>query len=185
MAKKTKAEEEYADLVIQSLVQEDYSVSKPVESAATSNESQDMEDKGDAQEADGAKVDKKSTSTEKNVAIATPQVPQNRKNKTKDIAVNKECIVKRDYEESFMRESGMTARKGKQVCIRSNFHDRIMKLIQVIGKNEVTIASYIDMCWHLISRTIKRILPSLSASISRHSLTYKNKRHETDKEELW
>ena len=133
MAKKTKAEEEYADLVIQSLVQEDYSVSKPVESAATSNESQDMEDKGDAQEADGAKVDKKSTSTEKNVAIATPQVPQNRKNKTKDIAVNKECIVKRDYEESFMRESGMTARKGKQVCIRSNFHDRIMKLIQVIG----------------------------------------------------
>ena len=50
-----------------------YSVSKPVESAATSNESQDMEDKGDAQEADGAKVDKKSTSTEKNVAIATPQ----------------------------------------------------------------------------------------------------------------
>ena len=51
MAKKTKAEEEYADLVIQSLVQEDYSVSKPVESAATSNESQDMEDKGDAQEA--------------------------------------------------------------------------------------------------------------------------------------
>ena len=58
MAKKTKAEEEYADLVIQSLVR-DYSVSKPVESAATSNESQDMEDKGDAQEADGAKVDKK------------------------------------------------------------------------------------------------------------------------------
>lgn len=47
MAKKTKAEEEYADLVIQSLVQEDYSVSKPVKSAATSNESQDMEDKGD------------------------------------------------------------------------------------------------------------------------------------------
>ena len=72
MAKKTKAEEEYADLVIQSLVQEDYSVSKPVKSAATSNESQDMEDKGDAQEADGTKVDKKSTFTEKNVAIATP-----------------------------------------------------------------------------------------------------------------
>lgn len=45
MAKKTKAEEEYADLVIQSLVQEDYSVSKPVESAATSNESQDMKTK--------------------------------------------------------------------------------------------------------------------------------------------
>lgn len=63
MAKKTKAEEEYADLVIQSLVQEDYSVSKLVESAATSNESQDMEDKGDAQEADGAKVDNLNSAT--------------------------------------------------------------------------------------------------------------------------
>ena len=57
MAKKTKAEEEYADLVIQSLVQEDYSVSKPVESAATFNEPQDVKDNGNAQEAHGAKVD--------------------------------------------------------------------------------------------------------------------------------
>ena len=165
MAKKTKAEEEYADLVIQSLVQEDYSVSKPVESAATSNESQDMEDKGDAQEADGAKVDKKSTFTEKNVAIATPQVPQNRKNKTKDIAVNKECIVKRDYEESFMRESGMTARKGKQVCIRSNFHDRIMKL------NEVTIASYID---NVLASHFEDYQEDIAESFGKHIKTFTN-----------
>lgn len=144
MAKKTKAEEEYADLVIQSLVQEDYSVSKPAENAATPNEPQDMKDYGDAQEVHGMKVDEKSTNTEKNMEITTPQVPQSKKNKAKAVAANKEYIVKRDYEESFVRESGMTARKGKQVCIRSNYHDRIMKLIQVVGKNEVTIASYID-----------------------------------------
>lgn len=114
---------------------------------------------------------KKSTSTEKNVAIATPQVPQNRKNKTKDIAVNKKCIVKRDYEESFMRESGMTARKGKQVCIRSNFHDRIMKLIQVIGKNEVTIASYID---NVLASHFEDYQEDIAESFGKHIKTFTN-----------
>lgn len=171
MAKKTKAEEEYADLVIQSLVQEDYSVSKPVESAATFNEPQDVKDNGDTQEAHGAKVDEKSTSTEKNVAVTTPQFPQSKKNKAKDVETNKECIVKRDYEESFMRESGMTARKGKQVCIRSNYHDRIMKLIQVIGKNEVTIASYID---NVLASHFEDYQEDIAESFGRHIKTFTN-----------
>ena len=76
MAKKTKAEEEYADLVIQSLVQEDYSVSKPAENAATPNEPQYMKDNGDAQKVHGMKVDEKSTNTEKKMEITTPQVSQ-------------------------------------------------------------------------------------------------------------
>lgn len=171
MAKKTKAEEEYADFVIQSLVQEDYSVSKPVESAATSNESQDVKDNGNAQEAHGVKVDEGFTSTEKNVTAATPQIPLSRKNKAKDIAVNKECIVKRAYEESFMRESGMTARKGKQVCIRSNYHDRIMKLIQVVGKNEVTIASYID---NVLTSHFEDYQEDIAESFGKHIKTFTN-----------
>lgn len=165
MAKKTKAEEEYADLVIQSLVQEDYSVSKPVESTVTSNESQDMKDNGDAQVAHSVKVDKK------DMEVTAPQVPQSKKNKAKDIATNKECIVKRNYEESFMRESGMTARKGKQVCIRSNYHDRIMKLIQVIGKNEVTIASYID---NVLASHFEDYQEDIAESFGKHIKTFSN-----------
>ena len=49
-----------------------------------------------------------------------------------------------DYENLFIRESGITARLGKTVYIRKEFHDRILKIIQVVGNNEVSLFSYID-----------------------------------------
>jgi hypothetical protein len=49
-----------------------------------------------------------------------------------------------DYENLFIRESNVTARLGKTVYIRKEFHDRILKIIQVIGANEVSLSSYID-----------------------------------------
>jgi len=49
-----------------------------------------------------------------------------------------------DYESLFIRESGVTARLGKTVYIRKEFHDRILKIIQVVGGNEVSLFSYID-----------------------------------------
>jgi hypothetical protein len=49
-----------------------------------------------------------------------------------------------DYEALFIRESNITARLGKTVYIRREFHDRIQKIVQVIGENEVSLFSYID-----------------------------------------
>ena len=49
-----------------------------------------------------------------------------------------------DYETLFIREVHITARLGKTVYIRKEFHDRILKIIQVIGDNEVSLFSYID-----------------------------------------
>jgi hypothetical protein len=49
-----------------------------------------------------------------------------------------------DYEELFIQEAGITARTGKSVYIRKDHHDRIMKIVQVIGKNQVSLFSYID-----------------------------------------
>jgi hypothetical protein len=51
---------------------------------------------------------------------------------------------KLDYEALFIRESNTTARLGKMVYIRREFHDRIQKIVQVIGGNEVSLFSYID-----------------------------------------
>jgi hypothetical protein len=45
---------------------------------------------------------------------------------------------------AFIKESDTVARLGKTVYIRKEFHDRIMKIIQVIGENEVSMFSYID-----------------------------------------
>ncbi|KAA6340802.1 hypothetical protein EZS27_011347 [termite gut metagenome] len=49
-----------------------------------------------------------------------------------------------DYETLFIKESNITARLGKTVYIRKEFHERIQKIVQVIGDNEVSLFSYID-----------------------------------------
>ena len=49
-----------------------------------------------------------------------------------------------DYENMFIHESGITARLGKTVYIRKEFHDRILKITQVVAGNEVSLFSYID-----------------------------------------
>nr|WP_198404212.1 DUF3408 domain-containing protein [Porphyromonas gingivalis] len=49
-----------------------------------------------------------------------------------------------DYEILFIQEAGITARTGKSVYIRKEHHDRITRIVQVIGKNQVSLFSYID-----------------------------------------
>lgn len=48
------------------------------------------------------------------------------------------------YEELFFKDSSQSARLGKAVTIRPEFHDKIMKIIQVIGSNKISLFSYID-----------------------------------------
>jgi len=50
-----------------------------------------------------------------------------------------------DYESLFIREAGgITAREGKTVYIRKQYHDRILKIVRVIGGNELSLFSYLD-----------------------------------------
>lgn len=50
-----------------------------------------------------------------------------------------------DYETLFIREAaGITAREGKTVYIRKEYHDRILKIVRVIGGNELSLFSYLD-----------------------------------------
>jgi hypothetical protein len=51
---------------------------------------------------------------------------------------------KEKYQELFVHEASITTRQGKLVYISKDYHNRILKIIQVIGKNEVSIASYMD-----------------------------------------
>jgi hypothetical protein len=48
------------------------------------------------------------------------------------------------YEKRFLTKADIPARSGKQVSIRKKYHDRISKIVQVSGENEVTIFSYVD-----------------------------------------
>lgn len=49
-----------------------------------------------------------------------------------------------DYESLFLVNAEIPTRSGKLVSIREKYHDRITKIVQVIGKKEVSIFSYID-----------------------------------------
>jgi len=50
-----------------------------------------------------------------------------------------------DYESLFIREAGgITAREGKTVYIRKKYHDRILKIVRVIGGNDLSLFSYLD-----------------------------------------
>jgi len=48
------------------------------------------------------------------------------------------------YETLFLVNSSIPTRSGKLVSIREKYHDRIAKIVQIIGKKEVSIFSYID-----------------------------------------
>ena len=48
------------------------------------------------------------------------------------------------HKELFVKNTSLKARKGIQVYIRPEFHEQIQRIIDVVGKKEVTIASYLD-----------------------------------------
>ena len=50
---------------------------------------------------------------------------------------------KQDYKSLFMRDASITARSGKTAYISKEHHERITKIVQVIGKNDITLFSYI------------------------------------------
>jgi hypothetical protein len=88
-----------------------------------------------------AKAPTSPASTEPDLAIQNPDKnpdslkEENRRRKGKT----------QDYESLFIRTAnGITAREGKTVYIRKQYHDRILKIVQVIGGNELSLFSYLD-----------------------------------------
>ncbi|WP_217607288.1 DUF3408 domain-containing protein [Chitinophaga sp. GbtcB8] len=49
-----------------------------------------------------------------------------------------------DYEKQFFKNSGTAARNGKSVYIRPEFHERLSRIVQVIGEDKLTIYAYLD-----------------------------------------
>jgi hypothetical protein len=81
-----------------------------------------------------AEQSEKVTNETTQVTVSTEQPKEEGKRKRKS----------QDYESLFIRESNDTARLGKTAYIRKEYHDRILKIVQVIGGNEVSLFSYID-----------------------------------------
>lgn len=49
-----------------------------------------------------------------------------------------------DYESIFFKKTDTNARDGKTVYIRPEFHEKLTRIIQVIGEDKITIYAYLD-----------------------------------------
>ncbi|GGF14390.1 DUF3408 domain-containing protein [Flavobacterium limi] len=49
-----------------------------------------------------------------------------------------------NYESLFFKKSGTNAREGKTVYIRPDFHEKLTRIVQVIGEDKVSIYAYLD-----------------------------------------
>ncbi|MBD0724785.1 conjugal transfer protein TraB [Flavobacterium sp. L1I52] len=49
-----------------------------------------------------------------------------------------------DYESIFFKRSDTNARDGKTVYIRPDFHEKLSRIVQVIGEDKITIYAYLD-----------------------------------------
>lgn len=49
-----------------------------------------------------------------------------------------------DYESIFFKKSDTNARDGKTVYIRPEFHEKLTRIIQVIGEDKIPIYAYLD-----------------------------------------
>lgn len=49
-----------------------------------------------------------------------------------------------DYESIFFKKPSTSARDGKTVYIRPDFHEKLSRIVQVIGGDKITIYAYLD-----------------------------------------
>lgn len=50
----------------------------------------------------------------------------------------------RSYRDHFLKEPNAKARSGKLVYVRKEYHERISRIIQVIGENDASLYGFID-----------------------------------------
>lgn len=72
----------------------------------------------------------KQSAPSKNVAVANNQEVKESKN--------------RSYGSSFLKNHSMTSRGQKTIYVRDEYHERLTRIIQVIGENEIPIYAYLD-----------------------------------------
>lgn len=51
---------------------------------------------------------------------------------------------KENYVEIFLKETTTRARDGKTVYIRPEFHEKLTRIVQVIGEDKISIYAYLD-----------------------------------------
>lgn len=124
MGKKTKAEEIDPDFIINAFRQDDPTIPLPARSTGRTAEKEDGT-KGHGQE------------------NAVPPMPAETDGNGTE-RCQRQKSGEQEYLALFMKEASIPARMGKTVYVRKEFHERIQLILRIIGKDEVSLFSYID-----------------------------------------
>jgi hypothetical protein len=69
-------------------------------------------------------------------SVKEPETPKEESKRRKNKA--------QEYETLFFKDAAIKTRSGKVVYIRKEYHDRILKIVRVIGENEFSLFGYLD-----------------------------------------
>ena len=152
MARKTKASDIDSNFIINAFRRDDMTI--PPEARSTPIETE--------QELSGE-------DNEIAVPQETNQTQPTVKETAKEETERRRKVVKPDYEKTFVCGTSVTARHGRQVYIRNEYHDRIQKIIHVIGHNEISIASYLD---NVLAHHFSMFGSDISESFNNHLKSY-------------
>lgn len=81
------------------------------------------------------------------------EAPEKEDSNSKELPQEKPAVKERsrtkrgneaDYESIFFKKSETNARDGKTVYIRPEFHEKLTRIIQVIGEDKISIYAYLD-----------------------------------------
>lgn len=85
--------------------------------------------------------------------------------KVKEVSRSKKTEVEDGYMQLFIRDTDMSARSGKLVYVRQDYHDRIVRIIQVIGKNKLSLFGYID---HVLAQHFEQYEEEIKKLYKKH-----------------
>ena len=97
---------------------------------------------------DGVKREGLQLPTEQTVEALEKEYVQPEKLPLEKPAVKEKTKIKKtngtDYESLFFKRTDTNARDGKTVYIRPDFHEKLSRIVQVIGEDKISIYGYLD-----------------------------------------
>ena len=92
---------------------------------------------------DGIKKEGLQIPVEKEIQIRNSKEFSKEKTTIKEKSRSKRASEE-DYETIFFKRIDTNARDGKTVYIRPDFHEKLSRIVQVIGDDKITIYAYLD-----------------------------------------
>lgn len=66
------------------------------------------------------------------------------KQQPKERSKSRKSTADQDYEKIFFKRAETTARNGKSVYIQADHHERLSRIVQIIGEDKITIYAYLN-----------------------------------------